>query len=376
MEATIKKVCILQNGLARGGTDTFVVNLCRAIDKKRFKITVVNPSVKPESQVREPEVLATGARIVHSSPLTSITSKIRHLKILYRILKDENYDVFQTNIDLFNGPNLFVAWLAGVPVRCCHSHNGMQQKSIIQGITLSIRIYQSVMKWMCWTFANRHCGCSDVANEFLYTGKPWRHVNYPTIINNGIDIDFYREGIHIEKKRKKLGFTKKYHILTVGRIIPQKNPIFIAETISELCKKRSDVDFVWISDGPLKNACIRFFEAAGVLDRIHFLGFRTDVADIMKCCNLFYMPSVFEGLPLVLVESQAAGLPCLVSENITKQANCGAVQYLSLERPIEDWAKAMSDILDGKTILKTDENKIQAFSIRHMAEQMMQVFQK
>ena len=88
------------------------------------------------------------------------------------------------------------------------------------------------------------------------------------------------------------------------------------------------------------------------------------------------MPSVFEGLPLVLVESQAAGLPCLVSENITKQANCGAVQYLSLERPIEDWAKAMSDILDGKTILKTDENKIQAFSIRHMAEQMMQVFQK
>lgn len=369
------KVCILQNGLARGGTDTFVVNLCKEIDKERFEVTVVNPSVNPESLVREPEVLGTGAIIIHTSPLSNAKSKLKHFWMLYRLLKKGKYDVFQTNIDLFNGPNLFVAWLAGVPVRCCHSHNGMQQKSIIQGITLSIRIYQSVMKWMCWTFANRHCGCSDVANEFLYTGKPWRHVNYPTIINNGIDIDFYREGIHIEEKRKKLGFTKKYHILTVGRIIPQKNPIFIAETISELCKKRSDVDFVWISDGPLKNACIRVFEAAGVLDRIHFLGFRTDVADIMKCCNLFYMPSVFEGLPLVLVESQAAGLPCLVSENITKQANCGAVQYLSLERPIEDWAKAMSNILDGKTILKTDENLIQEFSIRHMAEQMMQVFQ-
>ena len=370
------KVCILQNGLARGGTDTFVVNLCKEIDKERFEVTVVNPSVKPESLVREPEVLGTGAIIIHTSPLSNAKSKLKHFWMLYRLLKKGKYDVFQTNIDLFNGLNLFVAWLAGVPVRCCHSHNGMQQRTVVHGMPLNVKLYQVVMKWMCWTFANRHCGCSDVANDFLYKGKPWRHTNYPAIINNGIDIAFYRGAIDIEEKKKKLGFTKKYHILTVGRIIPQKNPIFIAETISELCKKRADVDFVWISDGPLKNACIKVFETAGVLDRIHFLGFRSDVAEIMKCCNLLYMPSIFEGLPLVLVESQAAGLPCLVSENITKQANCGAVQYLSLERPKEDWAKAMSDILDGKTILKTDENLIQQFSIQHMAEQMMQVFQK
>ena len=370
------KVCILQNGLARGGTDTFVVNLCKEIDKERFEVTVVNPSVKPESLVREPEVLGTGAIIIHTSPLSNAKSKLKHFWMLYRLLKKGKYDVFQTNIDLFNGLNLFVAWLAGVPVRCCHSHNGMQQRTVVHGMPLNVKLYQVVMKWMCWTFANRHCGCSDVANDFLYKGKPWRHTNYPAIINNGIDIAFYRGAIDIEEKKKKLGFTKKYHILTVGRIIPQKNPIFIAETISELCKKRADVDFVWISDGPLKNACIKVFETAGVLDRIHFLGFRSDVAEIMKCCNLLYMPSIFEGLPLVLVESQAAGLPCLVSENITKQANCGAVQYLSLERPKEDWAKAMSDILDGKTILKIDENLIQQFSIQHMAEQMMQVFQK
>ena len=79
---------------------------------------------------------------------------------------------------------------------------------------------------------------------------------------------------------------------------------------------------------------------------------------------------------MVIIEAQAAGLPCLCSTAVPKEADCGAVQYLSLERPIVDWAKAMSDILDGKTILKTDENLIQQFSIQHMAEQMMQVFQK
>lgn len=370
------KVCILQNGLARGGTDTFVVNLCKEIDKERFEVTVVNPSVKPESLVREPEVLGTGAIIIHTSPLSNAKSKLKHFWMLYRLLKKGKYDVFQTNIDLFNGPNLFVAWLAGVPVRCCHSHNTMQQKSIIQGMTLPIRIYQSVMKWMCWTFSNRRSGCSEDAMDFLFAGRNWHQDKYPIVVNNGIDIEHFRKLVDVERKKAELGLTAKYHIITVGRIIPQKNPFFIAESFSELCKLRDDVDFVWVGIGDKQDECKAIFNKNGCLDRVHFLGSRTDVNEILACCDLFYMPSVFEGLGIVIIEAQAAGLPCLCSTAVPKEADCGAVQYLSLDKPLTDWANAMSDILDGKTILETDENKIQAFSIRHMAEQMMQVFQK
>lgn len=370
------KVCILQNGLARGGTDTFVVNLCKEIDKERFEVTVVNPSVKPESLVREPEVLETGAIIIHTSPLSNAKSKLKHFWMLYRLLKKGKYDVFQTNIDLFNGPNLFVAWLAGVPVRCCHSHNTMQQKSIIQGMTLSIRIYQSVMKWLCWTFSNRRSGCSEDAMEFLFSGRNWHHDKYPIVVNNGIDIEHFRIPVDVERKKAEIGLTAKHHIITVGRIIPQKNPLFIAESFCELCKRSNDVDFVWVGIGDKQDECKSIFSKNGCLDRVHFLGSRTDVNEILACCDLFYMPSVFEGLGIVIIEAQAAGLPCLCSTAVPKEADCGAVQYLSLERPIVDWAKAMSDILDGKTILKTDENLIQQFSIQHMAEQMMQVFQK
>lgn len=82
------KVCILQNGLARGGTDTFVVNLCKGLNSNKYDITVINPSNKKESLVREPEVLQTGARIIHTSPLNrGLISKIRHLVMLYQILK-------------------------------------------------------------------------------------------------------------------------------------------------------------------------------------------------------------------------------------------------------------------------------------------------
>ena len=370
------KVCILQNGLARGGTDTFVVNLCKEIDKDRFDITVVNPSIKPESQVREPEILATGTKIVRTSPLSGGKSKVKHLCMLYHLLKDGKFDVFQTNIDLFNGPNLLIAWLAGVPVRCCHSHNTMQQKSIVQGMTLPIRLYQAVMKWMCWTFSNRRSGCSEDAMNFLFTGKNWHQDKYPVVVNNGIDIDRFRMPIGVERKKKELGLTAKYHIITVGRIIPQKNPLFIAESFAQLCKMRTDVNFVWVGIGDKEEECREILKREGVLERVHFLGSRTDVNEILPCCDLFYMPSVFEGLGIVIIEAQAAGLPCIASDTVPKEANCGAVHYIPLNAEMQVWTKTMSDVLDGKLKLQVDESSLQQFSIHHMAEQMMQVFSK
>ncbi len=371
-----KKVCILQNGLARGGTDTFVVNLCREIDKERFDVTVVNPSTAEESLVREPEVLAAGATIVHTSPLgKGMKSKLRHFCMLYRLLKDGKYDVFQTNIDLFNGPNLLVAWLAGVPIRCCHSHNGMQQKELVQGTTLSIRIYQSVMRWLCWHFSNRKCGCSEVAMDFLYKGRNWKQNKYPYIIANGINIDSFAAPIDIEAKKRTLGLSARKNILTVGRIIPQKNPLFLAETFCKLCIKRDDCDLVWVGIGPLENDCRKIFREYGVEDRVHFLGSRNDVADIMKCCDLFFMPSAFEGLGIVIIEAQATGMPCVVSEAVPTEADCGKCKYLSLEAKSEEWTNTMSAMLNGEIRLEIDSQRMNNFSIAHMARQMELVFE-
>jgi glycosyltransferase involved in cell wall biosynthesis len=369
------KICILQNGLARGGTDTFVLNLCRGIDKERFELTVVNPSSKPDSRVLEPEVLATGATIVHTSDLgRGAMSKLRHFVRLYKLLRRERFDVFHTNIDLFNGPNLLVAWLAGVPVRCCHSHNGMQQKALVEGMTLPIRIYQSVMRWMCWHFSNRRTGCSKIAMEFLFVGRPWRQKEYPSVIYNGIDLNTYRTPIDVDKKMAELGLTAKHHIVTVGRIIPQKNPLFIAESFAALCRTRTDCDLVWVGVGELEQQCREIFERNGVADRVHFLGSRGDVAEILQCCDLFYLPSNFEGLGIVVIEAQASGLRCLVSDAVPFEADCGGCKFVSLKADMSQWISIMSDMLDGKIVLKIDESKMQRFSIEYMVKQMEQVF--
>lgn len=369
------KVCILQNGLARGGTDTFVVNLCKAINKDKYELTVVNPSNKPEGLVREPDVLETGAKIVHTHPLTSWWGKLKHFILLYRFLQKEKFDVFQTNIDLFNGPNLLIAWLARVPIRCCHSHNTRQQKELVSGKTPLIDLYQKAMKWMCWHFSNRRCGCSEEAMDFLYGKNPWRDSLYPSIIYNGIELEKFQVSCQmVEDIKQKLGLSRQHLILTVGQIIPQKNPLFIAQIMKEICSVRDDIDLVWVGIGNMQSEVGKLFRDWKIQHRVHFLGQRTDVPDIMKCCNVFLLPSVFEGLGIVLIEAQAAGLPCVASDQVPMLADCGAVKYISLSSPISKWISFIIDLIDKKIEFQVDNNKLQSFSVLYMAEQMEKVF--
>lgn len=373
-----RKICILQNGLAWGGTDTFVINLCKNIDKKEFDITVVNPCQCDDKNVRELDLLNTGVKLVHTSDWgIGFRSKLRHFRLLYRILRKGHFDVFQTNVDLFNGPNVFVAWLAGVPIRCCHSHNSRQGRELIDGSTFSVRVYQSLMRFLCWHFSNRHSGCSGKAMDFLFKGHDWHQNKYPMIVNNGIYIDDFRCLSEKEKdaKKKSLGLRARYNLLTVGHFSAQKNSVFIADTIGRLFNQRANCDFVWVGIGSKEEECKQILARYGVLDRVHFLGRRSDVNEIMQCCDLFYLPSAFEGLGIVAIEAQAAGLPCILSDVIPKETNCGGCIYISLNAEKELWLKVINQMLDGETILQVDEMKLQQFSVKHMVEQMQLIFQ-
>lgn len=594
-----KRIAILQNGLIRGGTERFVINLCRGLleQQSKYEITVVNPSLIAEQQVLEPEVLATGARIEHTTTIVGIGGRLKHLWMLYKLLRRGHYDVFHTNLDLFNGPNLLIAWLARVPIRICHAHASMQETEIRGGRTIAIRVYQHFMRWMCWTFANRHIGCSDEANDFLYQGHDWRKANYPTVIYNGIDLDKYRRdkssngsmqqscgsngsmqqgcglgsssninsealsflgqlsgaqalkqennfnygtgirrfsnisdgtetlqtgvrdnstgGVQIrqslcaadsicsrisdgqysggfrtpgqqrvqelpihcqglmwgtqeptdessrcrlyngrdihsdvcrqqetlnsnsqlyqksEKLRlqgESLSVESKQHscessslsnlnsealnplnglqsieplehsealelakplnpasafepiyILAIGRFVTQKNPYFILDIMVQLQEMQANIKLLWVGDGELyKDIESEIYDRK--IDNIALLGWRDDIPALMQRSNLLLMPSLFEGLSITLIEAQAAGLPCLVSDTVTKQAQCGLIKYKSLDDGAESWAQEIISLLE---LLEPSEafeplelsEALSLFSIEYMAKQFEQVVQ-
>lgn len=370
-----KKLCILSNGLWRGGTDTFVVNLVKGLDKNRYDITVVLSISDNWLAEREPEVIEAGAKTVRTWGITGkgIQGRLKHLYRLYKYLCKEKPDIFQTNIDLFNGPNLFIAWLAGVPVRICHSHNSMQEREAAGEKNIMVSTYQGVMRWMCWKFSNRHAGCSEQALNFLFRDK-WKKDSKAIVINNGIDMQPFKCGIDKEKKERELSLKKKKHILTVGRLSPQKNPMLIAQSFVELCKIRNDCDLIWVGIGEMENVLKQYLLEEEVLEYVHFLGSRDDVPELMQISDLFLFPSLFEGLGIVLIEAQAANLPCLVSDTVPKMVDCGGCYFYSIKQPAVAWANQANQILDGKIKMKIQKNLLDEYTIQNMVSQMETLF--
>ncbi len=371
----MKKICILQNDLAFGGTDTFVLNLCKGLVEDKYDVTVVLSIDQSKKALREDELEATGAKIIKTSSLQNgFKSKLRHLVLLYKELKKGKYDVFQSNIDLFNGPQMLVAWLAKIPIRVCHSHNSQQGRELRDGRTLQVRIYQFIMRWLCSTFSNRYCGCSKAALNFLF-GSKWENFSKSKVIHNGIDLLKYSKEFDVENKKCEIGLSNAYNIVTVGRISFQKNPEFLLEIFFELSKIRDDVDLVWCGKGDLENEIQNRINDFKLNNRVHLLGARDDVPEILGCCDAFLLPSRFEGLGIVLVEAQAANLPCVMSDIIPSEVDCGLCLSVSLNQSAEYWANQISNVLDGKNSFNINKSKLNEYSIVYMVKEMEEVFE-
>lgn len=368
-----KRVCILQFGFARGGTDTFVINLCKAINKNEFDVTIVNPATGGILLSREQEVLDCGVKVHHTVEMYSAKGKLKHLWLLYRFLKKEKFDTFHTNVDLFNGPQLLVAWLAGVPNRVCHSHNSQQARGLGDHVGISVKLYQRVMRWLCRRFSTRRCGCSEEAMNFLFPDFDWRDDSYPQIIYNGIDIQKFRLVVDTEAKKKELGISAAKNILVVGHVGFQKNPLYTTEVFREICNRRNDVDLVWVGTGEMQAQVEQKLDDYNLSHRVHFLGHRADVNEIMHCADVFLFPSLFEGLGIVMIEAQAAGLQCVASDQVPKLADCGAAVFLRLDDSFSLWADSICNMLDGQIELTVDEARLANFSVDNMVKQMQKV---
>lgn len=359
-----------------GGTDTFVLNLCRGIDRSRFDVTIMNPSTDPAKNPLLAEFKITGVEIVTTAPLIGIRNKFRHFIMEYRILRKGRFDVFHTNVDLFNGFLLLPAWLARVPLKICHSHNGNQSREIRDGRSFSVRLYQGVMRWMCRHLADRYTGCAPEAMQFLFPGFRWQDDRYPQIINNGIDLARFKATTDTTRLKHELGLKYPKNIIVVGKISLQKNPLLTVEIFNEVCRRRDDVGLIWVGDGDMKQLVDARLAECAITDRVSFTGQRKDIPELMHSADLFLFPSYFEGLGIVMIEAQAAGLPCVASDGVPPLANCGGAVYHKLEDSPALWADTICKILDGNCVLKADDALLSNFSIDNMVSQMQKVFTK
>lgn len=370
------KIAYILPGLKSGGAESFICNVIENLDRNKYEISIILSS-NNEKDFFEERVLTCGIKIYKTINLKGFKSRINHLKMVYKILKKTGpYDIVHSNLDLFNGVELAVAKKARIPIRVSHSHacNSESENNPIKKPLFGL--YRFFMNSIIWKNSTVQIGCSHLAMDFLYRNK-WNNSKTSKIVINGISIDKFKyTNIDLNSYSQKLNIDmKKYNLLTVGRLVYQKNPLFIVEIVNELSKIRNDFVLNWVGDGPLKEKIYNKINELNLNKYINFLGVRKDIPEIMKCCNSFLFPSISEGLGIVLIEAQASGLDCFISDTIPTMANCGKCMILPLSEEAKLWANKINDYIDTNKKMSLDNCKLNKFDIKYTISELEKFYQ-
>ena len=252
-------------------------------------------------------------------------------------------------------------------MRIAHSHSSRQDKDL-----------KYPMKLVCKRLIRREAtdlfACGIDAGKWMFGTDDFR------VLRNAIDVDDYafdaecrervRRELHIGENALAIGH--------VGRFAPAKNHAFILDVFAGALKLHPDAVLILVGDGELRPEAERRAQSLGVYDSVRFLGVRSDVAGLMQAMDIFLMPSVYEGLPLVLVEAQAAGLPCLISDSIPRDCDFkgSSIERMHLSESPTSWATTLVGMrVDSSARAKgTAVVRAEGFDVRAEAERLARFY--
>jgi len=293
---------------------------------------------------------------------------------LKKLLKTEDYDAVHIHGDVAN--KLLVSGLAAkhgkVKKIILHSH--------ASGVDGNHRAMKILIHKLCRNLlknvGSEYVACSDLAAEWMF---PHIKKEQIVIVNNGVDLDRFRFCEEIrEIQRKKLGAENQLLIGHVGRFCYQKNHDYLLAVISEVKKRGIKAKFLLVGEGPEEERIKRKVKEEDLGEYVIFYGVSDQIQELFQAMDIFVLPSHFEGLPIVGVEAQAAGLPVIFSDKITREARLTEnVAYLGIEQEnLTEWADriqefAAADIRREKTYYELKKRK---FRVRDTAESFFALY--
>lgn len=311
-----------------GGMENFIMNLYREIDREQFQFDFV-VHLRKENDYKE-AIEALGGRVYEIPRLTG--HPVKSLISLYRLIRTNHYPiVIRHTANALVAVQLLAARLAGART-VCHSHNETDP---------GIRIHRLTKPLLRWT-ANRRLACSRGAGEWMYGGMDYR------IIHNAIPIEkFSYSQEKAERINREFGLEGKTVYGHIANFIASKNHSFLLEVFARIRTKDPKAVLICLGDGQLRPEIEEKIRQLGLTNEVILAGSRPDACDFMSRFDLLLFPSLFEGLPLTLIEAQAAGLPQLISSNITEDVILteGLVYSKSLEEDAESWALEATDLV-------------------------------
>lgn len=324
--------------MGRGGLESMLMNYYRHIDRDEVQFDFLVH--RQERAAFDDEIESLGGRIYRLPRLVPWSKN--YLAALNRFFDEHSeHKIVHVHQDCLSSVILKVAAQHNVPVRVAHSHSANQDKNLKYPIKLWYK--RGIPKYATNLFS-----CGKGAGDWMFGGASYQ------IINNAIDVVACAYNpTKRQKMRRQLGLENEFTIGHVGRFNQPKNHPFLLDIFAALLRREPKAVLLLVGGGEDMTKIQAKAQALGVAEHVRFLGIRSDVADLMQAMDVFVFPSLYEGLPVTMVEAQAAGLPCIISDKVPPECilTDGLVDALPLSAEPEAWAEKM---LEKREVPRTD----------------------
>ena len=347
-------------GLAHGGYESLIMNLYRCIDRDAVQFDFVSSF----PGVYESEIEALGG-VIHRIPFITQKGPFAYTHALDRVLtQSPRYPIVHSHMDKFSGLVMRQSKRAGIPVRIAHSHNTRNEGG------LAFQVVKDYYGNMVLPNATHLFACSQAAADWMFGPEAAR----AHILLNGIDPErFVVNEVARASVREEFGLSDECLVFGhVGRFTPQKNHDRILDIFALIHRQAPGSALLLAGTGPLLDPMRQKAARLGLSGCVRFLGSREDIPRLLQGMDGFLFPSLHEGLPVTLIEAQAAGLPVTAATTITSEVCVTPlVEQLALESSDEIWAKtALAQAMANRSVRSSPRQQIAAagYDIRQTAD--------
>lgn len=321
------RVAIIVGKMDSGGKKNLIMEYYRNMDRAKVQFDFICDA---DSQaIPDEEIKDLGGIVYRITPYKNI---ICNMWDMHKLFKKNRYPVIHAYNNTMNLFPMVIAKVTGVPVRISESlsmGNKREYKTVIK----------EILKPFSKVGATHYMSCGEDCGRWQFGNKSFdsgRVAVFKTVVNTNFNA--YNPELR-HKTRNKYGWEDKIVIGHIGRFVPQKNPLFLLEIFSEICKRESKALLCLIGDGELKEAMFKKIDKLGIKERVNYLGRREDIQQFYNAMDMFLLPSLYEGLPVVGLEAQSSGLPVFFSTEVTLETSaCELGHYISLNESVDVWA--------------------------------------
>lgn len=362
------RVAISINKCDSGGQKSVIMSYLNNFDPKRVYFELIVDA--DSNSIPYEEVKRLGGKVHVIPPYQKI---VKHIAALWKLYKSNRYDVLYAANNTMNVFPLFVAKLAGIKVRVSESlttASKLEKKKTFM---------KNVLKLFSHYFCNYYMANGIESAKYQF-GQTFVENGKVEIFYNPIDTQKYNlDGELREKTRKEMGWEGKVVYGTIIRFEKQKNPIFLLDVMHEILKEDKKAQFAIIGIGSMEQQMKEKIKEYEFGDRMSWLGRREDIKKFYNAYDAFILPSLYEGFPVVGIESQATGLPIFYSDAVTKEASVEELaHYISLDKRASEWANIIVSVTNksmNNRHGRTEYLKANGFDAKTETQRLMDYFE-